>query len=82
MGMFVMAIKLPQDFAQTKNHFLATTLKILSVVFPRLDLFGQSGWLAYGVSDKLVLKIIFIQTLIYIPLMMFMSFHDFRKKQF
>jgi hypothetical protein len=82
MGMFVMAIELPQDFEQSKNHILATTLKILSAVFPRLDLFGQSSWLIYGVSDKTILPIIFLQSLIYIPLMIFMAFHDFRKKQF
>ena len=82
MGMFVMAIELPQDFEQTKNHFLAATLKILSAIFPRLDLFTQSSWLNYGISDFSNLKIIFLQSLIYIPLMIFMSFHDFKKKQF
>lgn len=82
MGVFVMAIDLPQDFAQTKNHFFAATLKILSAVFPRLDLFGQSSWLSYGVSDFGNLWLILLQTAIYLPLMIFMAFHDFKKKQF
>jgi hypothetical protein len=82
MGMFVMAINLPQDFVEIKNHSMTMILKALSLIFPRLDLFGQSEWLIYGISDFGNIKIIFIQALIYIPLMMFMSFHDFRKKQF
>lgn len=82
MGVFVMAINLPQDIAQAKNHLLAVTLKFLSALFPRLDLFTQSSWLSYGVGAENNLKIIFIQALIYIPLMIFMAFHDFKKKQF
>ncbi len=86
MGMFVMAINLPSNLASqglelsTKSFGFA--LKILSVVFPRLDLFGQSSWLNYGITDFTSLKVILFQSLIYIPLMIFMSFHDFKKKQF
>ncbi len=82
MGVFVLAINLPQDIAQAKNQALGVSLKFLSALFPRLDLFTQSDWLAYGVSDSSNLKIILIQSLIYIPLMIFMAFHDFKKKQF
>jgi ABC-type transport system involved in multi-copper enzyme maturation permease subunit len=82
MGMFVLAINLPQDIAQAKSHLLGASLKFLSALFPRLDLFTQSEWLSYGVSEFSNLKIILIQSLIYIPLMIFMAFHDFKKKQF
>lgn len=82
MGVFVLAINLPQDFSQVKNYFFASVLKILSSLFPRLDLFGQSAWLNYGVTDFTDLKVIFWQSLVYIPLMVFMAFHDFKKKQF
>ncbi len=82
MGMFVLAINLPQDIAQAKGHLLGASLKFLSALFPRLDLFTQSEWLSYGVSEFSNLKIILIQSLIYIPLMIFMAFHDFKKKQF
>lgn len=82
MGVFVMAIDLPQDFTQAKNHALTAGLKFLSILFPRLDLFGQSEWLNYGISDFSNLKVILWQSLIYLPLMIFMSFHDFKKKQF
>ncbi len=82
MGMFVMAIEMPQDIAHAKNQFFATILKILSAVFPRLDLFAQSSWLVYGIKDFSSFYIISCQFLIYLPLMIFMAFHDFKKKQF
>lgn len=82
MGMFVMAIHLPQDFTEAKNHGLNASLKFLSALFPRLDLFGQSEWISYGISDFSNVKVMFLQSLIYIPLMIFMAFHDFKKKQF
>lgn len=82
MGIFTMAIELPNDLAAAESHFLALILKIFSAIFPRLDLFAQSSWLNYGIEDFSNLKIIFWQSLIYIPLLIFMSFHDFKKKQF
>lgn len=82
MGIFVMAIELPSNFVLNKNQILATVLKIFSAIFPRLDLFSQSSWLNYGVSDFTTLNIIFWQSLIYIPLLIFMAFSDFKKKQF
>ncbi len=86
MGMFVMAINLPakvtSETFELSTRSFGLVLKILSVVFPRLDLFGQSEWLNYGITDFSNLKIILFQSLIYIPLMIFMAFHDFKKKQF
>ncbi|MBU6140492.1 MAG: hypothetical protein KGP29_02910 [Proteobacteria bacterium] len=82
MGMFVMAIELPKDLVDVKSNILASILKIISAVFPRLDLFSQSSWLSYEIKDFESIKIIAIQSLIYIPLMIFMSFHDFKRKQF
>jgi len=82
MGVFVLAINLPQDLTQAKNHALQVMLKIISIAFPRLDLFTQSEWLVYGISNFSNIKIIAIQSIIYIFLMTFMAFHDFKKKQF
>ena len=82
MGIFVLAINLPQDFVQVKNHLLPSVLKILSLVFPRLDLFTQSEWLSYGVADFAMVKVIALQSVIYISLMIFMAFFDFRRKEF
>jgi ABC-type transport system involved in multi-copper enzyme maturation permease subunit len=82
MGMFVMAIDIPEDYTSVAQGGLASALKILSILFPRLDLFAQSSWGIYGVKDNVVLLIIFFQSIIYLPLMIFMAFHDFKKKQF
>ena len=85
MGMFVMAINLPKSVStniEFSTQSFSTILKFLSAIFPRLDLFGQSEWLTYGISDFWNLKVILVQSLIYIPLMIFMAFHDFKKKQF
>jgi len=80
MGVFVLAIALPK--AVGSANFFPAMLKFLSVFFPRLDLFGQSSWLNYGITPTDNLKVIFWQAAIYIPLMIFMAFHDFKKKQF
>ncbi len=82
MGVFVMAINLPENIAEAKSNIFASGLKILSSLFPRLDFFAQSSWLSYGISDFTNFKIILLQSVIYIPLMIFMAFHDFKKKQF
>ena len=77
-----MAINLPANIAEAKNNFFGSGLKFMSAIFPRLDLFGQSSWLSYSIENFDNLKIIALQSLIYIPLMIFMAFHDFKKKQF
>jgi hypothetical protein len=83
MGMFVLAIELPEKISINSYNALAMSLKFLSVLFPRLDLFSQSAWLSYTSSiNSTELLIIFFQSIIYLPLLIFMSFHDFKKKQF
>lgn len=82
MGMFVMAINLPNDLSSHKQSNIEIALKIISVAFPRLDLFSQSSWVIYGIKDSSILYVIAMQSIIYAPLMVFMAFHDFKKKQF
>ena len=82
MGVFVMAIGLPKNLADAKQKALPSILKIISVAFPRLDLYAHSSWLVYGIKDFTSLQIALWQSLIYLPLLIFMSFHDFKKKQF
>jgi len=82
MGIFVYAIELPKSYGDFSNNILPSTLKILSVVFPRLDIYSKSQWLTYGISDFTDIKIVLLQSLVYIPLLIFMSFYDFGKKQF
>lgn len=82
MGMFVMTLNMPKNLDDAKFHPLATTLKLISVAFPRLDLYAQTSWLIFKIEDFSSFKIVLWQSLVYIPLLIFMSFHDFKKKQF
>lgn len=82
MGLFLLAAKIPQNLAELQLNYSSTALKFLSVFFPRLDLFGQSSWLVNGVTDFFNLKVILWQSLIYIPLLIFMALRDFKCKQF
>lgn len=77
-----MAIDLPQNYNDIKNNTIAMGLKFLSAIFPRLDLFAQTSWPTYGINDSSILYLIFFQSIIYLPLLIFMAFHDFKKKQF
>lgn len=81
MGIFIISLQSTNNFIlQQKPAQIA--IKTISLIFPRLDLFAQSSWLNYGISDLQILNIIGLQSLIYIALLLFMSFYDFKQKQF
>lgn len=86
MGFFVYSISIPKNIGTTMTSswqdFAEVLLKLLSSVFPRLDLFGKSEWLVYGITNAKDIYIVSIQSAIYIPLMLFVAFYDFKKKQF
>lgn len=84
MGFFVYSISIPNKTEQLKNFdgISEGLLKVLSTIFPRLDLFAKSEWLVYGVTNYQDIYIVLIQSIIYIPLMLFLAFYDFEKKQF
>ena len=84
MGFFVMSIDIPSQMSDvsTVNRALSSLLKLISIVFPRIDLFSKSEWLIYGVVNNYEIMLILSQSLIYIPLMIFMAFYDFNRKQF
>ncbi|MDD2839952.1 MAG: hypothetical protein PHY80_02360 [Rickettsiales bacterium] len=84
MGFFVYSINLPNNVEVVKNWqtLSEAILKFISSIFPRLDLFGKTEWLVYGVSNYNDVYIILLQSLVYIPLMLFVAFYDFGRKQF
>lgn len=84
MGFFVLTIKIPEKISDinTAKQFLQAVLKVLSTIFPRLDLFAKSDWLIYGIDNFANINLILLQSAIYIPLMIFMAFYDFNRKQF
>jgi len=85
MGFFVYSISIPKDISvelKSLTNFSEMLLKMISSIFPRLDLFGKTQWLVYGIKNMQDVYIILIQSFVYISLMLFIAFYDFRKKQF
>lgn len=84
MGFFTATIDKPDflvhdfDF----NSIMEFMLRVVSIVFPRLDLFGKSTWLVYGVKTPHDMWIFPAQSLVYIPLLLLVAVIDFRRKQF
>lgn len=87
MGYFVTAINFkPYAYLPTGDNFLHwfgdLILTTTSVAIPRLDLFGKSSWLIYGIEEFHDWMVFPIQSLIYIPFLLLMAIFDFRRKQF
>lgn len=85
MGFFVITVSMPSSLKEVNSWDNAVnfTLKILSTVFPRLDLFAQTEWLIYGYEKAVSgLTLSLIQAAIFVPFMLVIAFYDFGKKQF
>lgn len=84
MGFFTATIHSPS--AATKNdgfsYLTQFLLEAISVVFPRLDLFGETHWLVYGLSQAENIWVYAVQSAIYIPLLLALAVFDFQRKQF
>lgn len=82
MGFFVVNMAFSDNMYNIESLSQLAT-KVISVIFPRLDLFAKSQWLIYGANiSNFDLLVILLQSIIYVPLMLFMCFYDFNKKQF
>lgn len=64
------------------NTVLYYILQCIAVIMPRLDLFGKSEWLLYGIQNNKEFLLYQVQSLIYIPLLLFISFFDISRKEF
>jgi hypothetical protein len=62
--------------------FFYYTLSTIATLVPRLDLYGKSEWLIYGFNTGREWMVFVTQTFIFIPLLLFASIADFRRKQF
>ncbi len=81
MGFAVSSIIIPANFSNV-DGILATILKLLSSLLPRLDLFTQNKWLVYGDINISNIYLIVIYAVIYVALLLLMSIFDFKRKQF
>jgi ABC-type transport system involved in multi-copper enzyme maturation permease subunit len=60
----------------------AWIMEVISVVIPRLDLFGQTDWLVHGVGGEIGLTVILLQTLVYASLLVAAAVFDIQRRQF
>ena len=63
-------------------HFVGQVMEAISIVIPRLDLFGQTSWLIYGVGGEIGLSVIALQALVYAPLIVAAAIFDMQRWQF
>ena len=63
-------------------HFVGQAMEAIAIVIPRLDLFGQTSWLIYGVGGEVGLSVIVLQALVYAPLIVAASVFDMKRWQF
>jgi len=64
------------------NRVTNPVADLISVMVPRLDLFGQTRWLVYGPESGETLTLIVVQGFIYVPLLILAAIFDLRRKQF
>lgn len=68
--------------ATEKFVWLKYILLWISTLVPRLDFFAKSDWLVYGFNSNQDWMLFLAQTAIFVPLLLFASIIDFRRKQF
>jgi ABC-type transport system involved in multi-copper enzyme maturation permease subunit len=64
------------------NIILTTILKVVSTIMPRLDFFSKSEWLIYGLKQIDDLELFATQAAVFVPLLIFATIIDFKRKQF
>jgi ABC-type transport system involved in multi-copper enzyme maturation permease subunit len=81
MVFFVMTAENPM-FNGAGYIWLRWLLQGISSFVPRLDFFGKTEWLIYGLKTESELNVFLLQTAIFVPLLLVASILDFRRKQF
>jgi ABC-type transport system involved in multi-copper enzyme maturation permease subunit len=85
MGFFSYILDKHHSFDLLSFDFYAQkVIWLASYLLPRLDLFGQSKWLTYGIDSITISNFVIpvAQSLIYIPILLIFAIIDFSKKQF
>jgi len=63
-------------------RFVGQAMEAISIVIPRLDLFGQTEWLVHGVGGEIGFSVIAIQALVYSPLIVAAAVFDMQRWRF
>ena len=64
------------------ERIVAGAMEVISVVIPRLDLFGQSAWLVHGLEGEIGASVILAQGLVYAPLIILATIFDMQRRYF
>ncbi len=82
MGFFVATADSTLVNKDEWNTLLTWSLKAVSTIFPRLDFFGQTEWIIYGVKSWEPFILSLTQMVVFLPLLLVMAAFDFQRKQF
>lgn len=83
MGFFTATAENGVLFADaTINNLLERAIDFVSLFIPRLDFFGKSSWLVYGIEPGGEAWYFLLQAVVFIPLLILLTMIDFRRKQF
>ncbi|MBL0318556.1 MAG: hypothetical protein IPP74_04590 [Alphaproteobacteria bacterium] len=86
MGYFMATTKIPHYYQPSiiVDHLSEYVVMATSMFLPRLDFFGKSEWLIYGISAHAThdLILFIIQAAVYIPFLLGVAIFDFKRKQF
>lgn len=64
------------------NPVADPVITAISVLMPRLDLMGQTRWLAYGAEPSDPVLLLAVQALVFVPLLLAAAMFDLRRKFF
>jgi ABC-type transport system involved in multi-copper enzyme maturation permease subunit len=83
MGFFILTSQSGLLFQSSiVNTMLRGAVDLVSVFLPRLDFYGKTEWLIYGLQNSNDLMMFLKQSAIFIPLLVLAAVLDFRRKQF
>ncbi|MCH2547506.1 MAG: hypothetical protein MK052_07850 [Alphaproteobacteria bacterium] len=83
MGFFIATSNSSLLFRSTDlNEFSKFLMEHLAIFVPRLDFFGKTEWLVYGMNDMADMQRFMLQAAIFVPLLLAATVIDFRRKQF
>ena len=67
---------------KTINQIMRWALEGISIIIPRLDLYGDAQWLIYGGDGTHALAVLLLQVVVFTPLLLVATMIDLQRRQF